>query len=320
MSRKRKKQEDDAGERKQRKVDDSYNEDEMNTIYNNPKQFQGVMRKYWAQRHNLFCKYDEGILLTKELWFSVTPERISKYVARAIYEQLAAARARQAQPATDSPFRILDGFCGGGGNITQFLQYPDCVVYAVDNNHRHLECTKNNALVYCGSESVDERLRLLPMDWNYADPDAPAAAADDPDHSDSDSDDHDLEDAVYASGSQSLRSLRELAALRFDCVFGSPPWGGPEYIKADKYNLDCLQPFDLTKMLLVLRTYSEFVCLFLPKNIDIEQLVAATREAYLQHPPQSLGGGAKVKVKVKVVHMFTFQREKGVLVTWSVET
>ena len=311
MSRKRKKQGDNAAERKQRKVDDSYNEDEMNTIYNNPRQFQGVMRKYWAQRHNLFRQYDNGILLTKELWFSVTPERISKYVARCINDELT---TRSGHSDTTAPFKILDGFCGGGGNITQFLGYPDSVVYAVDNNHRHLECTKNNALVYCGSESVDERLKLLPMDWTYADPDAANAGEAE---AEAETEEDEDEDGVYATRKQSLESLRELADVRFDCVFGSPPWGGPEYIKADKYDPDCLQPFDLTKMLLVLRRYSEFVCLFLPKNIDTEQLVAATRAAYLQHRPEPYSSGAKVKVKVKVVHMYTSQREKGVLVTWT---
>lgn len=319
MSRKRKNHDDDAAAAgKRHKVDDSYNEDEMNTIYNHPKQFQGVMRKYWAQRHRLFSRYDEGILLTKELWFSVTPEKIAKYVAQFIADDL----AHRGGPSSDGKVRILDAFCGGGGNITQFLQDPDNIVYAVDNNQSHLDCTRNNALVYCDAKSVDERLKLLPMDWSYAAESATDAEVDD---NDSDSDEAAAAaaaDDVYATRKQSLRSLAEIASVRFDCVFGSPPWGGPEYIRADKYDLDNLQPFGLTEMLLVLRRYSEFVCLFLPKNIDTAQLVAATTEAYRLHPPvvaSKHGSAGPVVVKVHVVHMFTSEREKGVLVTWLVQ-
>lgn len=34
--------------------------------------------KYWLQRHNIFSKYDEGIWLTNDAWFGVTPEPVAK--------------------------------------------------------------------------------------------------------------------------------------------------------------------------------------------------------------------------------------------------
>lgn len=34
--------------------------------------------KYWHQRYNIFSKYDEGIWLTDDAWFGVTPEPIAK--------------------------------------------------------------------------------------------------------------------------------------------------------------------------------------------------------------------------------------------------
>lgn len=36
--------------------------------------------KYWHQRQKIFSKYDEGIWLTDDAWFGVTPEPIAKYV------------------------------------------------------------------------------------------------------------------------------------------------------------------------------------------------------------------------------------------------
>lgn len=39
------------------------------------------MHSYWAQRHKLFSKYDEGVWLTDDAWFGVTPERVAKLVS-----------------------------------------------------------------------------------------------------------------------------------------------------------------------------------------------------------------------------------------------
>jgi hypothetical protein len=38
------------------------------------------MFRYWAQRYTIFSKYDEGIWMTDEAWFGVTPEPVAKYV------------------------------------------------------------------------------------------------------------------------------------------------------------------------------------------------------------------------------------------------
>nr|CAD2182441.1 unnamed protein product [Meloidogyne enterolobii] len=39
------------------------------------------MMKYWFQRYRYFTKLDEGILLDREAWFSVTPEMLAQHVA-----------------------------------------------------------------------------------------------------------------------------------------------------------------------------------------------------------------------------------------------
>jgi hypothetical protein len=38
--------------------------------------------KYYDQRYRLFSRYDEGIVLDEESWFSATPEAIAKDIAK----------------------------------------------------------------------------------------------------------------------------------------------------------------------------------------------------------------------------------------------
>ena len=60
------------------------------------------LEKYWKQRFRLFSKFDEGIQLDRESWFSVTPEAIAKHISERCQCDL-----------------IVDAFCGGGGNTIQ---------------------------------------------------------------------------------------------------------------------------------------------------------------------------------------------------------
>ena len=39
------------------------------------------LKKYWFQRYRLFTKFDQGIWMDKEGWFSATPEKIAKHIA-----------------------------------------------------------------------------------------------------------------------------------------------------------------------------------------------------------------------------------------------
>lgn len=39
------------------------------------------IKKYWSQRYRLFSKWNEGIMMDRESWFSVTPEQIAQHIA-----------------------------------------------------------------------------------------------------------------------------------------------------------------------------------------------------------------------------------------------
>lgn len=38
-----------------------------------------ILLRYYQQRHKLFSKYDEGVWMTDDSWFGVTPEPVAKY-------------------------------------------------------------------------------------------------------------------------------------------------------------------------------------------------------------------------------------------------
>ena len=105
--------------------------------------------KYWKNRKTLFSKVDSGsIYMTDELWYSVTPENIARFLARFV---------RACVPEVQT---VLDVFCGGGGNTIQFaMQFPR--VIGVDNSLEHLYCTAQNAKVY----DVDDRIWLRYGSW-----------------------------------------------------------------------------------------------------------------------------------------------------------
>jgi hypothetical protein len=55
--------------------------------------------RYWHQRYRLFSRYDEGIWMDKEAWYSVTPEGIARHLAKFIAHKITGGT-------------IVDAFCG----------------------------------------------------------------------------------------------------------------------------------------------------------------------------------------------------------------
>lgn len=182
--------------------------------------------KYWKTRKNLFTKIDEApIYMTRELWYSVTPEIIAKFLAKFI------------RACLPTGTRVMDVFCGGGGNTIQFAKlFPR--VYGVDSSLEHLYCTYRNARSY----DVSDRVWLKCATW------------------------------------QKIIEKGRFAKLGIDCVFGSPPWGGPQYSKSKTYDLEAaLVPMGITEMLRTFLEISPNVVLFLPRNSNLSQLSRATR-------------------------------------------
>lgn len=87
--------------------------------------------KYWAQRYTLFHRFDEGILLDEEGWYSVTPERIAAQIAQR-FKGMAI---------------VADLFSGPGGNCIQFALNGSMVI-GIENNIGRIDMAINNARVY----------------------------------------------------------------------------------------------------------------------------------------------------------------------------
>ncbi|XP_017387291.1 trimethylguanosine synthase isoform X2 [Cebus imitator] len=99
------------------------------------------LAKYWAQRYRLFSRFDDGIKLDREGWFSVTPEKIAEHIAGRVSQS----------------FKydvVVDAFCGVGGNTIQFA-LTGMKVIAVDIDPVKIALARNNAEVYGIADKIE---------------------------------------------------------------------------------------------------------------------------------------------------------------------
>ncbi|NWI65945.1 TGS1 synthase, partial [Todus mexicanus] len=97
--------------------------------------------KYWAQRYRLFSRFDEGIKLDREGWFSVTPEKIAEHIAIRVSQSF-------------NCDIIVDAFCGVGGNAIQFALTSKRVI-AIDIDPEKLSLARHNAEVYGVADQIE---------------------------------------------------------------------------------------------------------------------------------------------------------------------
>jgi trimethylguanosine synthase len=94
------------------------------------------LERYWYQRRELFTRYDRGIWLDLEGWYSVTPEAVAAACSTAMG---AGARCQL----------FIDAFAGVGGNaIQQALHDPGGLIIAIDIDPHKVEIARHNAAIY----------------------------------------------------------------------------------------------------------------------------------------------------------------------------
>ncbi|SJM86218.1 related to Trimethylguanosine synthase [Zygosaccharomyces bailii] len=209
--------------------------------------------KYWSKRNSLFSKFNERpIYLTEELWYSVTPEKIAKFVAK--FARVCLPNAK----------KVLDVFCGAGGNTIQLaLEFER--VYGVDWSMEHLYCTHRNAEAY----GVSDNIWLKYGSWEI------------------------------------IAKKGRFNKIGIDFLFGSPPWGGPQYLRESTYDLEkLLQPMGITQMLQSMISITPNIMLFLPRNSNLEQVSSATRQVF------------GVRGQCRVVYVKEDGFLKGILCMW----
>ncbi|XP_076838033.1 trimethylguanosine synthase isoform X2 [Brachyhypopomus gauderio] len=184
------------------------------------------LAKYWAQRYRLFSRFDEGVRLDHEGWFSVTPEKIAEHIAQRV------------QSACDSQL-VVDAFCGVGGNAIQFALLGMRVI-AIDIDPVRLALAQHNSEVY----GVEQHIDFVQGDF-----------------------------------------LQLAPRLRADAVFLSPPWGGPEYLNADVFDIETMMSPDGFEIFRLSKMISDNIVYFLPRNADMDQIASLA------------GPGGKVEVE-----------------------
>lgn len=150
--------------------------------------------------------------------------------------------------APEEKTTLVDLFAGAGGNTIAFaLSQRWQHIIAIERDAAVLACAQNNAAVYGLDES---RITwLLGDSFHY------------------------LETLLQRPEElhPDLRVDRERTVL-----FGSPPWGGPGYRTDDIFDLDQMQPYNLTKLQGACRSM-DYV-LYLPRTSDIRQLARLAPE------------------------------------------
>ncbi|TVY80973.1 Trimethylguanosine synthase [Lachnellula suecica] len=102
------------------------------------------IQKYWEQRYSIFSMYDEGIYMTDDAWFGVTPEPVAVQVAKDL-----------AESTPTSKTVVIDIFAGAGGNAIAFaLSDRWSTVIAVEKNPSVIACAQHNAEIYGVSDRI----------------------------------------------------------------------------------------------------------------------------------------------------------------------
>jgi len=244
----------------------SHSESFVDEFYSNSIQRLTVSHpKYWSQRYRFFSLFDNDVRLDTEAWFSVTPERIANHQAQRCYRRLLGSHRSKDISETISPdikctredfvtnrcgqLVILDAFCGVGGNTIAFARCAGVYVIACDNDKTRLDLAARNTTIYGVHNTVD----FLHDDVVVA-----------------------LTTASRANVTASEFYQQTQNSSLVDMIFLSPPWGGPEYMNVDTYDLHnaLVSGLDLIALLKLALTITPNVACFLPRNTDMRPFVS----------------------------------------------
>ncbi|GIQ89262.1 RNA cap guanine-N2 methyltransferase, partial [Kipferlia bialata] len=216
--------------------------------------------RYWRRRYDIFHKYDAGVCLTNDMFFSVTFEGLGLCVANHIVDSLKASNI-------PPPYTVVDVFAGAGGNTIALARHPLIKrVISIELNPSVAECNRRNCMIY----GVKDKVEIV------------------------------LDDAfsyLAARGKERVELEEELERERqeasedcgdepedcgmCDAMILSPPWGGPSYMDYDKFPVDLLMENRMAELSELAGRVCPRLCMLLPKNScehALERLVQKTRD------------------------------------------
>lgn len=210
-----------------------------------------VEDKYWAQRHRLFERFEQGIQLDREGWYSVTPQAIADHVAQKMTTGGATASTpneRKQQGETGSMI-VLDAFVGVGGNAIAFAKRDEVgLVICVDSDPNRLALAANNCRVYDISPAkvlfvcadAVTVLRAFQNGKRMTRASATAAKARETTQPETEEEEDDMVADKIQKHGYNFVSVDQLPE-RVDAIFLSPPWGGSEYSSQRHFDLESIQ-------------------------------------------------------------------------------
>ncbi|KAL7556157.1 hypothetical protein ACA910_006264 [Epithemia clementina (nom. ined.)] len=222
----------------------------------NPYPKTEVPDKFWAQRRRLFTRFDFGIQLDREGWYSVTPEVMANHIAQRLApspsnapiptcsmtetETTTLAGSKTSDSLNGRPYVVLDAFVGVGGNAIAFARHPNVsLVIGVDSDRSRLEMAASNCLIY---DIAPEKILFIHGDAclvlnkykNGLLVIQPSGGGDD-----------EGEEAKNETAPETLTSttkyriVSDMKSLpsHLNAIFLSPPWGGVDYEQAGQFDL-----------------------------------------------------------------------------------
>lgn len=254
----------------------------------NPFPKDEVEDKYWAQRKRFFSKFDNGIQLDKESWYSVTPEAIADHISKRMVKDIESSRKEEKSGGAI----ILDAFCGCGGNAIGFAKLDPSqvkLVICVDIDRSKLRMAANNASIY--GISTDQ-IRFIQADTTFIleqcykdgalvdfDQEAKLGLQDD-----------EVVETEICKGYKI--GGYDLLPPTLDAIFLSPPWGGPDYMNTNKkgFLLNAIsvktwndQSLNGENLLVAAKKASQMklVIYFLPRTLNVHSMAqSAWRAGY----------------------------------------
>ncbi|KJR82545.1 trimethylguanosine synthase [Sporothrix schenckii 1099-18] len=221
------------------------------------------IHKYWKNRFKIFPNYNDGIFLTDDAWFGVTPEPVARKIAEDMPlpvfpdDSFRGTDYGAAAPATT----IVDMFAGAGGNTIAFALwgYFDRII-SIERDADTLACAQENARISGVAEGVItwvlgdcfEVLKELLGGRMAGDRIGDTTALTDVDI------DIPIDGAV-----ESLDPHNTV-------LFASPPWGGVSYTSQAVFDLSTMEPYNLQA--LHDACYPLPHALYLPRTSDLQQL------------------------------------------------
>ncbi|KAI1394133.1 RNA cap guanine-N2 methyltransferase-domain-containing protein [Hypoxylon trugodes] len=195
------------------------------------------LQKYWQQRYTIFPCYNEGIYMTQDAWFGVTPEPIANQIAQDLNSIISPSKTT-----------IIDLFAGVGANAIALanattnhgLEDRWDKVIAVELDAATLACAQHNASLH---GVTDDIIWVLGDSFKFLD-----ALLNSPDK---------LEDDLRVDVASTV-------------LFASPPWGGPGYSTDEIFDLNTMEPYNLAKLYGSYKTMDH--ALYLPRTSDLRQI------------------------------------------------